>query len=213
MPLDSRSSKRQKHVGDEAYVVNSAPMRIIRAAAQVVQPWKNGGGTTREIAKAPATASFDGFDWRVSRAHVASDGPFSRFDGIDRTLLVLTGEGLRLEFANSTPVTLAPQSEPFSFRGDDAVDASLISGPIDDLNVMTRRERFRHCVERRRLTSEATIHAAGDALVVFVESGALLVGAERVGADDVLVCEPPEELVVRAAPEVLVVVVDLFRVT
>jgi len=39
--------------------------------------WKNGGGVTREIICQPLGAGMDDFDWRVSIAHIASDGPFS----------------------------------------------------------------------------------------------------------------------------------------
>ena len=48
--------------------------------------WKNGGGSTTEIAVFPPDAGFDDFDWRVSLATVAADGPFSAFPGIERTL-------------------------------------------------------------------------------------------------------------------------------
>jgi environmental stress-induced protein Ves len=34
-------------------------------------PWKNGGGSTTEIAIAPPDAGFDDFDWRISLATIA----------------------------------------------------------------------------------------------------------------------------------------------
>jgi environmental stress-induced protein Ves len=187
-------------------------VRIVRAAVQTVQPWKNGGGTTREIARAPHAASLDAFDWRVSRAHVASDGPFSRFIGVDRTLIVLGGSGLCLDIDGAT-LALEPHSEPFSFVGDIAVDARLVGGPIDDLNVMTRRSRFSQRVQRRRVTSDETLRAEGDVLVVFVERGALTCGTETLTTNDALICEEREQVVVRSTPEARIVVIDLFRVT
>eukprot|EP01042_Synura_sphagnicola_P007286 gene7286-9332_t len=45
-------------------------MRIIRATDCLVMPWKNGGGTTTEMAVAPEGASLNDFDWRISMAHV-----------------------------------------------------------------------------------------------------------------------------------------------
>ncbi|MBM7325185.1 HutD family protein, partial [Agrobacterium sp. S2] len=48
-------------------------------------PWKNGGGVTTEIIVHPAKASMADFDWRISMANVAQDGPFSIFPGVDRT--------------------------------------------------------------------------------------------------------------------------------
>ena len=50
-------------------------------------PWKNGGGETAEIAVSPPGAALDDFDWRLSMARVETDGPFSAFPGIDRTLV------------------------------------------------------------------------------------------------------------------------------
>ncbi len=59
-------------------------------------PWKNGGGETVEIAVFPEGAGFKDFGWRISLASVASDGPFSAFPGIDRTLTVIDGVGIDL---------------------------------------------------------------------------------------------------------------------
>ncbi|HEU4539125.1 MAG TPA: HutD family protein, partial [Polyangiaceae bacterium] len=60
------------------------------------QPWKNGGGTTREIAAMPPDAGTSGFAWRVSVAEIARPGPFSAFPGVDRQIVLLAGEGVRL---------------------------------------------------------------------------------------------------------------------
>ncbi len=123
-------------------------MKIIRTSDCRTTPWKNGGGSTTEIAVAPAGASLDHFDWRVSMARVASDGPFSEFPGIDRTLAVVKGEGLVLTIGQHAPLTLARGSEPVSFPGDVATSARLTAGEITDLNVMTRRRRFSHRMRR-----------------------------------------------------------------
>ncbi len=112
-------------------------------------PWKNGGGETVEIAVFPPDASVDDFDWRISMAMVASDGPFSIFPGIDRTLSILDGSGMSLSIDRSAPILLNKTSEPLSFAADVPVDAVLVDGTITDLNVMTRRGRFSHRVERK----------------------------------------------------------------
>ena len=123
-------------------------MRIIRAGECKTTPWKNGGGSTTEIAVEPAGASLDGFDWRVSMARVASDGPFSEFAGVDRTLAVIKGSGLMLTIGNAAPVALSSGADPVSFSGDTPTSARLTEGEITDLNVMTRRGRFRHWLLR-----------------------------------------------------------------
>jgi environmental stress-induced protein Ves len=91
----------------------------------------------------PADASLDTFEWRISTAHVGTDGPFSSFPGIDRTLAVLTGEGIALA-SDEGSVMLERASAPHSFPGEQAITGRLIGGPIDDLNVMTRRGIWQH---------------------------------------------------------------------
>lgn len=123
-------------------------MRILRAADYKRMPWKNGGGETVEVAVFPDQAGVDDFDWRVSMAGVVQDGAFSRFPDVDRTLSVLSGEAIRLSIAGHEPVLLDPSALPYRFPADLETSATLPAGPITDLNVMTRRGRFDHRVER-----------------------------------------------------------------
>ena len=60
--------------------------RLLRNSDHRRMPWKNGGGETVEVIVHPEGASLSDFGWRVSMASVASDGPFSVFPDIDRTL-------------------------------------------------------------------------------------------------------------------------------
>ena len=134
-------------------------MRIIRAHQCRTTPWKNGGGSTTEIAAAPEGASLETFDWRISMARVASDGPFSSFPGIDRTLAIVKGNGMILTIGSDAPVTLSSGTEPVSFAGDTPTSARLTNGEIIDLNIMTRRDRFGH---RLRRIPDATACDFGD---------------------------------------------------
>lgn len=125
-------------------------MRHLPATGYEEQPWANGGGVTREIARA---SSGDDprvpFDWRLSLAQVTRTGPFSSFPGVDRTLTVLEGTGLVLAVAGQEARAVLPQ-QPCAFPGDVATDAALIEGSVSDLNVMTRRAAFRHRVDIAR---------------------------------------------------------------
>ena len=122
-------------------------MRLLRASDHRVMPWKNGGGSTAEIAVFPEGAGLDAFDWRVSMATVSMDGPFSAFPNIDRTLTVLSGRGIVLDVDDGRePVRLTAADEPLTFPGDVATNGALIDGPIVDLNVMSRRSRIVHHV-------------------------------------------------------------------
>lgn len=125
-------------------------MKILRAADHKRMPWKNGGGETVEIAVFPAQASLDDFGWRISMATVTTDGPFSAFLGVDRTLSILSGAGMELDIAGHPPIVLDGETRPYFFQADLETSARLINGPITDLNVMTRRTAFGHTVERRQ---------------------------------------------------------------
>jgi len=114
--------------------------RVISPAEYRRMPWKNGGGLTEEIATHPEDSPLEAFNWRVSIAEVARDGPFSRFAGIDRTIVLLEGAGMRLS-GEGRDVLLRAPFEPYAFDGEDPVDCALVSGPIRDFNAMVRRGR------------------------------------------------------------------------
>ncbi|TPL57211.1 HutD family protein [Mesorhizobium sp. B2-4-2] len=152
-------------------------MRVLRAAEYKSMPWKNGGGVTTEIAVSPADAGLYTFDWRVSMARVEGSGPFSSFAGIDRTLSVLEGEGIILDVAGEPPACLTAASAPFSFPADRPTSAELIAGPITDLNVMTRRGRMRHSVERLVMSNPLEIGIESRATLVLCLGGEVLVSA------------------------------------
>jgi environmental stress-induced protein Ves len=116
--------------------------RLLQPADYVRMPWKDGGGQTTEIASHPTGATLADFDWRVSIADVAADGPFSSFVGIDRTLALLAGAGMRLSGATHAAELRAPY-EPYAFSGDDATSCALVDGPVRDFNLMVRRGRAR----------------------------------------------------------------------
>ena len=122
--------------------------RLLRSAYYRRMPWKNGGGETVEIAVFPEDAALADFGWRVSMATVASDGPFSVFPGIDRTLAVLSGDGMDLSIEGIGERLLTPDSAALAFPADAPTTARLTGGPITDLNVMTRRGRFAHRMSR-----------------------------------------------------------------
>lgn len=123
-------------------------MHILSARDFIVQPWKNGAGVTTEIAVAPPGATLEDFDWRLSMARVAAAGPFSMFGGIDRSLGLLEGAGLVLHATGRGAVDLRPGAHPAVFPGDEPVTATLVGGPILDLNLMSRRGRWRHLLSR-----------------------------------------------------------------
>ena len=109
-------------------------MRLLKAADHRRMPWKNGAGETIEIAVHPEGAGLDVFDWRVSMASVAVDGPFSVFPGIDRTLAILDGAAMVLDIEGLGRQRLTPQTAPLAFPADAPTSARLEDGPIADLS-------------------------------------------------------------------------------
>ncbi len=131
-------------------------------------PWRNGGGVTRELLAWPDSA-----DWklRMSVAEVARDGPFSRFDGVERWFAVLSGAGVRLRLDGATH-HLATGSAPLRFDGGAATDCTLLAGPTQDFNLMLRGARGR--MERVRGALERTGRAGQLVAVYGGPAGALV---------------------------------------
>ena len=111
-------------------------IHIIELGSVTPQPWRNGGGVTRELLAWPAGS---GADWlvRVSVADIDRDGPFSPFPGVQRCFTVLEGAGVVLDFSG-VEQTLTTVSAPLSFDGAAAPGCRLVNGPTRDLNLMGR---------------------------------------------------------------------------
>lgn len=107
-------------------------MNRVRLDDLTPQPWRNGGGRTRELLAWP-----DAQRWslRLSVAGIERDGPFSTFPGVERWLAVVAGAGVELRFAARSARCL-PGDKPIRFDGAEAPEARLIAGPTEDLNLM-----------------------------------------------------------------------------
>ncbi|MCB1627229.1 MAG: HutD family protein [Xanthomonadales bacterium] len=112
-------------------------MRLIHAIHAPTMPWKNGGGSTTELACWPPGAGLAEFDWRISIARIEANGPFSAFDGIDRVLVLLDGPGMTLRWPDRT-VTVDATQPRIDFAGSPAPDCRLLDGLTRDFNLMWR---------------------------------------------------------------------------
>ncbi|MDQ0867680.1 environmental stress-induced protein Ves [Arthrobacter sp. V1I9] len=118
-------------------------MEIIRFADLKPQSWRNGGGVTRQLATHPKAASTqDGsWDWQVSIADVSKAGDYSPFPGMERVLTVIDGELLLLTVDGAEhPLE---KYRAFRFPGGASTHASLPTGDIRNLNVITRTGSFK----------------------------------------------------------------------
>jgi len=116
------------------------PSRLIPANEYRRERWKNGLGWTREIVRVPDN---DAWDWRLSIAEIERDAAFSSFPGVDRELVLLRGNGLRLTFDDGRAFDLMPPHDRLRFAGEDVVTGELIDGTTHDFNLMWRRGRVR----------------------------------------------------------------------
>ena len=112
------------------------PSRVLPASGYARMRWKNGAGWTSEILKFPDN---DAWHWRLSIAEIETDAPFSAFPGVERELVLLSGNGLRLRFHDGESHELLPPHGKLRFAGERTAFGELIDGPTRDFNLMLQR--------------------------------------------------------------------------
>lgn len=143
-----------------------------------LMPWKNGGGTTLELAVDPPGATLEtGFRWRLSSAEVGVSGPFSPFPGLERWLLLLEGAGLDLDFGPRGRVRLDDPRTPLRFSGDWPAAATLVDGPCRDLNLMVDPKAFRARMTALDLDAPAALPLGSALTLLLVARGTASVPA------------------------------------
>jgi hypothetical protein len=185
-------------------------VRIRRGGDYLALAWKNGRGVARQIAVHPADAGYDALYWQVSRPRIERDTPFSKLPGLDRQFMLVSGRGATLRVHSAADGVdfvrrIDRPLEPFAFRGDWDVECTLADGPVEVLNVMTRRGRAGARVEVREVGAAALVRkGAGETLVVYAADALTAFGGwgeDGLRADDsVLIDEtPPAEIAIAAA--------------
>jgi hypothetical protein len=148
-------------------------MHIIRLQDCPPSTWKNGGGSTRQLLAYPPGASLDSFTYRVSVAEVDSDGPFSHFPGIDRSLAILNGDGLALMKGGQLFATLLAGQPPLAFDGALPLAGLRLGGKVRDFNVMSRQGQASHCCRQLVLAAGSHPLPLPPRSLLFVASGQL----------------------------------------
>jgi environmental stress-induced protein Ves len=144
-------------------------MKLLRSTDYRVMPWRNGGGTTTEL----VVDSPERFRYRASIADVKTSGPFSRFEGYDRNIMIVEGEGMTLACGVHGDIELAP-FVPWHFSGDWDVHGTLHAGPVRDFNWIVDRSRARSSLEVRVVNERTPIRISrGTTCVIHVFSGSL----------------------------------------
>lgn len=155
-------------------------MDVLRARDLVDVPWKNGGGTTRDIA---AGKTGNQTAWRISRADVDQDGAFSDFAGLTRVLTVVSGGGMVLKHAEGAFETAL--WEPVVFDGALKISSQLLDGPLTDLNLM---------FDPMQCRAEVTVHRGPNIEPLASQNAAItalhvLAGTPKIGATQLAVAD------------------------
>ncbi|MUP07403.1 HutD family protein [Agrobacterium vitis] len=195
-------------------------MQILRREDYRRMPWKNGQGMTEEILIFPPDSGLGDFDYRLSIAHVGADGPFSTFPGVDRSIGLLEGDGMVLSLSDGQDVALKQGSEPLAFSGDWAVSSRNLGSKTIDLNIMTRRSRFRHTMKRGNLEvlhgqatrTTTTTTTTTTALAIFNGDATIIANGQTISLHrfDTLVFSPedPLDLTITVQCDVFTVTLD-----
>lgn len=162
-------------------------MEIIRHASLKAVPWT--GGVTRQIAAGPDPKNWD---WRISTAEVAKAGPFTPMPGIDRIITVIEGELIALTVDGAEQAL--EKFRPFRFSGDSQTTASLPTGALKDLNLLTRRGAFKGYAAIIELSKKRPHPVFADQFAVLLQGSATVSPALTSDAEASSTAPVPEAL-------------------
>ena len=150
---------------------------VVHLADVAATHWRNGGGLTRELVAHPSGADWQ---WRLSVAEVAADGPFSRFEGVTRWFAVLQGAGVVLNVTTPSGANgvaehrLTAHDAPLCFDGAASTDCHLIEGPTQDFNLMLRDACLPARMSRILGSAQELAHASKMIAIYVVSTGATI---------------------------------------
>jgi environmental stress-induced protein Ves len=107
-------------------------LETVRADRIVPVPWKNGGGSQRNLLFWPDPGAWR---LRVSLAEITRDGPFSDYSGCERWFTVVAGAGVVLALRGGRRL-VEPASPPLRFDGAEAPMCELLAGAATALNLL-----------------------------------------------------------------------------
>lgn len=147
--------------------------RLYNAQSFKLMPWKNGGGQSTELFRLENPQEDGQFFFRLSCADIFQDGPFSLYPGIDRTLVLLSSNGIKLKFPDHEK-KLTKIGDLINFPGETAIACQLLMGPSQDFNVMVDRRWGRATVIIYPSQSSETFFRASSDSFVFLPQSSLL---------------------------------------
>lgn len=135
-------------------------MHVLRQADYMPMRWKNGAGTTLEIAVRGRNG--EPFDWRLSMALVERDSTFSSFEGYQRHTALVDGPGFELLGADGASLAFTSVGQVHAYAGAVPWSCRLRGGATWDLNLIARLGLPAH-MESARIDARGLDLAAGTA--------------------------------------------------
>ncbi|MGH8326782.1 MAG: HutD/Ves family protein [Steroidobacteraceae bacterium] len=144
--------------------------QLLRYESYRAMPWRNGRGSTLEIARGPAAG--EEFAWRLSLADIQEDTDFSAYPGYSRALVLVDGPSLHLRFRGHGHRFLDSRRRSARFEGDWQTHCTVPQGRCTDLSLIVRRARgmrpatavraptVLHLRTTRRMVLSEGLHAA-----------------------------------------------------
>jgi environmental stress-induced protein Ves len=172
-------------------------------------PWRNGCGSTLEIARAPPLGAE--FLWRLSLATIATDGPFSAYAGYQRSITLVAGKGFRLDIEAQPPALLCSTGASVSFAGEAPTRCTLINGPCADLSLVVRKpgtvvsvRSINDASARIAPMPVGTLRAlfclAGDTLLTLADDNHRVESEVELATHDTVLMKPQVEVVAARSP-------------
>lgn len=135
-------------------------------------PWKNGRGTTVDIA-------YSGESWRFGRTPILEPGPFSDYTGFDRVQSLVAGSGLVLQ-TPSGEIDVRQPFRPVRFAGELPIVSRLEAGPVEVVNLIGARAEV--AIDMAVLDESQTLNLQPGTHIAYNPRGDALVavqGSER----------------------------------
>lgn len=168
-------------------------MKILTPKDYHEMPWKNGKGRTNELLRLPHPTDTELFSLRLSIASMKESGPFSHYPGIERTIILLEGQGVVLDFVDEIKMNLNEPLKPIQFAGEAEIEAKLIGGPIREYNIMAARDCVEAYVEVFKNVSQVTLGGEEDHFF-YVCEGSGSIQTTKIERDQLILLKSGEKL-------------------
>ncbi|HJS90646.1 MAG TPA: HutD family protein [Steroidobacteraceae bacterium] len=191
-----------------SHVKGGSGLRVRKYEAYRHMPWRNGLGSTLEIAREPATG--EDFAWRLSLADIDRDCEFSAYPGYRRALVLVAGARLQLRFRGHGDCLLDAARRGTRFEGEWKTHCAIADGRCTDLSLIVRRgpaARPASVVRAPRMLRvgpTACVVLAADLYgALFVLEGSVSIGesvrarARNLGTGDTLLLSPGRQRTLR----------------